>query len=228
MVRLNPKEIRAYAPVYGNVSVGGFRTSVFFPSAQNERFPFSRYDPDAVCIRDLRLFLVAHPSETCLDYTSNPARIFGFGLAVNIFGVWCGGLIGQTIMKRSSGEYLLVAAFSISILFIVFLLLPLLNYHMSKLLQNHVFFKFFSALEPEKQNTIMNSLGISFSELTEREKEIVGLVLKGYTYTKISEMLFISENTIKTHTKNIYRKLNISSKNELIELYANENSIDEK
>jgi ATP/maltotriose-dependent transcriptional regulator MalT len=43
--------------------------------------------------------------------------------------------------------------------------------------------------------------------LTSREKEIFILKRKGYTYKKIGSELFISENTVKTMIKNIYRKM---------------------
>ncbi|WP_027400554.1 LuxR family transcriptional regulator [Anaerovorax odorimutans] len=154
------------------------------------------------------------------EYVKNPACILGVGLGLNVFGVWCGGLIGQVIMAKTLGEHILVASFSIGILFTLFLLLPILNYHMSTLLKNHNFFIFFTSLSHPKQETVLESNNIS-DNLTEREKEIIEGVLKGYTYKKIASDLYISENTIKTHTKNIYRKLNISSKYQLIQLFNN-------
>ncbi len=52
--------------------------------------------------------------------------------------------------------------------------------------------------------------------LTEREKEIVTLMLQGKTNRAIAEELFIAENTIKTHSRNIYEKFNVSNKNKLL------------
>jgi len=43
---------------------------------------------------------------------------------------------------------------------------------------------------------------------TEREKEIVQLIAKEYSNAKIAETLFISERTVETHRKNIFRKAN--------------------
>ena len=42
--------------------------------------------------------------------------------------------------------------------------------------------------------------------LTEREKEIIKLIAKEYSNAKIGETLFISERTVETHRKNIFRK----------------------
>ncbi|MEM7298134.1 MAG: response regulator transcription factor [Bacteroidota bacterium] len=42
--------------------------------------------------------------------------------------------------------------------------------------------------------------------LTDREREILKLISKEYTNKKIAEELFISERTVETHRKNIFRK----------------------
>lgn len=54
------------------------------------------------------------------------------------------------------------------------------------------------------------------SPLTKRETEILQLIAEGKTYTQISEELFISKETAKTHIKNIYAKLQVNSKSEAI------------
>ncbi len=54
------------------------------------------------------------------------------------------------------------------------------------------------------------------SPLTKRETEILQLISEGKTYTQISEQLFISKETSKTHIKNIYFKLQVNSKSEAI------------
>ena len=66
-------------------------------------------------------------------------------------------------------------------------------------------------IEPQKQK-------ISNYKLTKREEEIVGLLLKGFTYQKISEQLFISLSTVKTHASNIYKKTGVKTRHELTSL----------
>ncbi|TFG62869.1 MAG: LuxR family transcriptional regulator [Spirochaetales bacterium] len=51
--------------------------------------------------------------------------------------------------------------------------------------------------------------------LSDREIEIVEQVAEGNPNREIAETLFISENTVKTHIKNIYKKLSISSRIQL-------------
>jgi len=50
------------------------------------------------------------------------------------------------------------------------------------------------------------------SPLSEREYEIVQLVYEGITNNQIAEKIFLSVNTIKTHLKNIYLKLDANTR----------------
>ena len=52
--------------------------------------------------------------------------------------------------------------------------------------------------------------------LSNREKEILHLIACGKTSKEISEELFIAKTTVDTHRKNMIRKLNLDSGNELI------------
>lgn len=54
--------------------------------------------------------------------------------------------------------------------------------------------------------------------LTERECEVVRHLAQGRSKTAIGEKLFISENTVRTYVKNIYGKLDIHSKQQLLDL----------
>lgn len=54
--------------------------------------------------------------------------------------------------------------------------------------------------------------------LSPREREVVHLILKGYTVADIGEYLYISTGTAKTHKNNIYQKLGINTKRQLFEL----------
>jgi len=47
--------------------------------------------------------------------------------------------------------------------------------------------------------------------LSRREKEILRLIVLGYTNIEISTRLFISKNTADTHRKNLLRKLNVNN-----------------
>jgi len=54
--------------------------------------------------------------------------------------------------------------------------------------------------------------------LTQRESEILRYIALGRSGKYIAEELIISHNTARTHIKHVYEKLNIHSKQELIDL----------
>lgn len=54
--------------------------------------------------------------------------------------------------------------------------------------------------------------------LTVREREVAILVYQGYTNPDIAERLYISRNTVRNHIHNIFYKLDISSRIELVHL----------
>ena len=55
------------------------------------------------------------------------------------------------------------------------------------------------------------------SPLTARETEVLELLAKGKSYTVIANELFVHKETIKSHIKNIYYKLQVNSKADAIE-----------
>jgi DNA-binding NarL/FixJ family response regulator len=52
--------------------------------------------------------------------------------------------------------------------------------------------------------------------ITDREKEIIELLLKGYSNQQIGKALFISTRTVKNHIYSIYRKTNIQNRMQLV------------
>lgn len=60
-----------------------------------------------------------------------------------------------------------------------------------------------------------------FDILTAKEKEIAIFLKEGYTNNKISQELNISINTVKTHIKHIYEKLNVKDRLSFASLFTN-------
>ena len=54
--------------------------------------------------------------------------------------------------------------------------------------------------------------------MTEREIDVLALLLAGYNASDIAGLLGISANTVKTHLKNIYAKTGVHNRRELIAL----------
>lgn len=75
-----------------------------------------------------------------------------------------------------------------------------------------VLYSFLSNKKKDRQIAI-------FGLLTKREIEVVNLLLLGFSYKKIADSLNVSYYTVNAHIKNIYGKLKINSKDELIILF---------
>lgn len=57
----------------------------------------------------------------------------------------------------------------------------------------------------------------SAQKLTPRERELCGLLVEGLNHAGIAAQLFISEKTVRNHVSNIYAKVGVSSRLELIQ-----------
>jgi DNA-binding NarL/FixJ family response regulator len=52
------------------------------------------------------------------------------------------------------------------------------------------------------------------SELTEREREVLALIARGYTNKQIAESLYVSEKTARNHVSHILEKLGLARRSE--------------
>lgn len=151
-----------------------------------------------------------------LDFHNNPAKILGIGLSSNVLGILIGGALGNVITGPGA-DSTKPTLLALVIVLVTLLILPLLHKYLSSLLKDHVFLTQLYEMPPVKQDAAIESF-IRIDLLTERESEIAALLLKGKTYKMIAGELYLSENTVKTHVKNIYSKFNIQSKVELVRL----------
>lgn len=55
-------------------------------------------------------------------------------------------------------------------------------------------------------------------KLTSREKEILELLSKGLRYKEIADKLFLSTETVRTHIRNIYEKLQVNSRTDALNM----------
>ncbi len=64
----------------------------------------------------------------------------------------------------------------------------------------------------QQQAPYMDAKGL----LSDRENEVLRWLSKGYSYQQIADTLFISIDTVRTHIRNLYDKLHVSSKNDAL------------
>ncbi|MCB0445386.1 MAG: response regulator transcription factor [Gelidibacter sp.] len=63
------------------------------------------------------------------------------------------------------------------------------------------------------------TLDVAKEQLTKQEQNILMLLLEEKSNKEIAEALFVSLSTVKTHVNNIYKKLNVQSRNEVKTLF---------
>jgi DNA-binding NarL/FixJ family response regulator len=62
-------------------------------------------------------------------------------------------------------------------------------------------------------------------DLSERERDVLKALVKGYSYKMIAEDLFISIDTVRSHIKKIYEKMHVNSKSEAVAMAFRNNIV---
>jgi DNA-binding NarL/FixJ family response regulator len=65
-------------------------------------------------------------------------------------------------------------------------------------------------------NLFLAPQGETDYHLTDREKELLKLMIEGIDYRMIAEKLYISYETVRTHVKHIFKKLHVASRSEAV------------
>ncbi len=157
-----------------------------------------------------------------LDHCANPSMMFGIGLSANVMGVLLGGVIARAVFAASAEAQVLNSTLlALAVVCITLALLPPLHKRLCSLLKSHAYLVPSEGGPPSEQTRSVGGLAVHES-LSERERQVAALLLQRKTYKMIGRELFISENTVKYYVKNIYAKLGIRSREELIEMAMSE------
>jgi len=167
-----------------------------------------------------------------------PFQVFGYALAPMLGSILAGELIGIELLQIGENYRLVTALFAVAAIFLTYTVIPWLNQRMQKDL--YCFLgaeqkdgesagdQDSDAGENRAQESLLDravKLLLPAQKLTPRETEIISLLLRGMTNKEIAARLYISENTLKTHLKNIYPKFGVSHKRELLFLVLEEKNI---
>ena len=149
-----------------------------------------------------------------LDHTNSSAKVFGIGLSANVLGVLCGGVLGMVVTSAGlpGAE---IAVIALCVVCVTLVLLPPLNRRLILLLKSHTYLAAYDNMSQSQQTDIIHKIK-TLDPLTVREKEVLQLILSGKSNREIAGTLYISENTVKTHIRNIFSKYDVSSRVELV------------
>ena len=76
-------------------------------------------------------------------------------------------------------------------------------------MSSHIARKMVTSFHQENTNT-------SFQKLSSREKDVLNLLSQGLRYKEVADKLFLSTETVRTHIRNIYEKLQVNSRTEAL------------
>lgn len=141
------------------------------------------------------------------------STILAAAVFVNI-GIWLMGQLVDVNFEFLSISYVMTS------LFILFL--KLLQEEMVKIQDDKIKFQILASAKPGQEDMFpvdhdkVQTFKDGVSTLTPTEHKIYDLYLQGKTTQEILEALNIKENTLKYHNKNIYSKLGVTSRKELV------------
>lgn len=75
----------------------------------------------------------------------------------------------------------------------------------------------------ERDRSSLNEVGYT---LTLREKQVIKLVVDGYSMKEMAVALFVSYTTINSHLKSLHRKLCVTNRAELVAKVIREDLVD--
>ena len=152
---------------------------------------------------------------------NKPYKIVYYTMSANVLGVFTGVLLSNILKgsKLFNGQAPIMIALISTVLGM--LIVPIIHKRTLNNLESHITFIQKSKIQQQNLKKITK-----VETLTVREKEIANFLILDITNKKIAEKLFISENTLKKHAKNIYAKLEVKNKKELKLLLEKKDSID--
>jgi DNA-binding CsgD family transcriptional regulator len=77
------------------------------------------------------------------------------------------------------------------------------------------FLRYYVKISSEQSTKLLEGIDRTF-HISKREQEIMRLIMQGKTNKEIEDLLFISYNTVKNHIYNIYQKMGVNSRGQMI------------
>lgn len=175
--------------------------------------PYGRQHGGFACFFNLMWYFAA-----VLAARSTRHRVT-FLVALLFFGSQFGQLLGALVPVQFAN------AFSSGLMYMLLLVLTLFLYWRAKSLRSAAEAPnqaaALSAVYGEDSVSSQSAVWVKQFGLSPREAEIAQLLVQRIPYKQIGEELFVSGNTVKTHVRNIYKKADVSSREELLEKLNN-------
>ena len=159
---------------------------------------------------------------------SRTKLLVGISLAYALprFGLFVGQNVAQLLGVGSTADFVRTTAVAFFLLYLILMVIWMVNSHERKRAESQaraadeLLGRF--AQEQESVRKLRCDALADDHGLTNREKDIPYLLAQGRDLAFICETLFLSKNTVKSYQKTIYAKLDVHSKQEIIDLVHGE------
>ncbi len=131
-----------------------------------------------------------------------------------IAALTCGGIVvGDAVRQLDTFDGTIFALIAIILLYLV--LIAVLLFFARDRQVFHIITGSFDS-EEDIARARLSVLKKRYPTLSAREEDVLLLMLQNYSTPRIAEELVVSENTVKTHIRHIYAKLEVNSKQQLL------------
>lgn len=158
-------------------------------------------------------------------FRSEKQKLIGWSAAVFAFprpGVVLGWLLASLVAEGSHFAFAQMTIIAFALLYLIMMGVWLLRTREKRaaeraLRKRDELIKRYVRARDDLQTLACDELSVAHG-LTKRETEILRLLAQGRDAAHIEHTLFLSRNTVKSYTKSLYAKLDVHSKQELIDL----------
>lgn len=159
-----------------------------------------------------------------------PSRVFGFGYAAYMVGNmlgWLFGVYGLPLLEEADVVRIVFVVIGIVLLAVFFFIFTGDDFKMltapvfkedpfiEEIFQEEALMQKVEPVKTKRFAEVIAALSDCY-KLSAREKDVFHLLAKGLANDRIAEELFVSVNTVRTHAQNVYVKLGVHSRQELM------------
>ena len=149
-------------------------------------------------------------AEYCLK-NLKPVGVYGWGLGANVTGLLAGSFLATSWLARTPKDIITNSALAATlVLFVSIVALVELPPRPKGVHEEP------SLVKPNNTSEVMTLPPHLSAALTPRQLEVANLMLRGLENKEIEQELYITANTTKSHIRQVYRRLEVHNRQELL------------
>ncbi len=185
----------------------------------------------------LNLMLIISCAAYAAENQLKPSQVYVTCVGAALIALLAGDIAGYIAEEYALYDMTIMAGWLFACAYLLVLAMSIVSFALGKRAQSHAANQNASAegegdasssdaASSNRAISNRDALEAAIAELnpvepvSKRELDVLELYLRGYNAPAAAEKLVISENTVRSHTKSLYRKLGVHSRQELIGLFS--------